>query len=205
MTALTNIDEELLGLAKIGDAHGIRNALRMGANINAADDDEGETALMIAARHGHDHVVALLCETPGTRINQCDNTGQTALHHAALYDGKPETPSLEIATILLDAGADETIEDGFHYTPLMLAAQLKSYDLAVHLVQRGCNPIRTNIRMETALALCPDRNIRDTMHAIGKSLPQSASRKERETAWLVGDLAKNRKNIIRYMRKGPSL
>jgi len=205
MTDLTDIEEELQALARIGSVLGVRNAIRMGANINAADDSEGETALMIAARHGHAPVVALLCETPGIRINQRDEAGQTALHHAILYDGKPEDPAMEVAGILLDAGADDTIEDAFSHTPLMAATQLRAYDLAVYLVRRGCNPVRTNVRMETALALCGDWHIRKTMRAIGEALPTNAPRTERERAWLAGELAKIRKSLARLVQKGPSL
>ena len=55
--------------------------LEGGADVNIRDED-GSTALMCAAEHGHMDIVKLLMKHPEININAVDNDGATALRVA---------------------------------------------------------------------------------------------------------------------------
>jgi ankyrin repeat protein len=69
-----------------------------GADINAKDED-GHTALIVAAKNGHTEIVNLLLNR-GADINAKDKDGETALIKAA-FNGHTE-----IVTTLIELGAD---------------------------------------------------------------------------------------------------
>ena len=53
-------------------------------NLNQSDNN-GNTALMLAAYYGHTKVVELLLSDKRVNVNQSDNNGTTALMLAAYY------------------------------------------------------------------------------------------------------------------------
>ena len=75
-------DEVFVARCKFGDAREIEEALRNGANANAKDND-GWTALMQAAVHGHTETAELLLKH-GADVNAKRNDGSTALMQAAV-------------------------------------------------------------------------------------------------------------------------
>ncbi|KAH6903931.1 hypothetical protein BKA70DRAFT_1154855 [Coprinopsis sp. MPI-PUGE-AT-0042] len=88
-----------------------------GIDINAQDNN-GWTALIYAARRGHTPVLKLLCEVPGIDINTADNRGQTALIHA-VDEGNTEAAKLLIGLPGIDVNATEN----HGWTALMHAAE----------------------------------------------------------------------------------
>ena len=56
---MKEIDKELLNACRIGDLEEVKQLLRMGADVNARDED-GWTVLMRASENGHKEVVELL-------------------------------------------------------------------------------------------------------------------------------------------------
>jgi ankyrin repeat protein len=95
-----------------GDLSRVRRLLAEGHPINAFDDLSW-TPLHHAARREHLDVVRHLIAA-GADVNACDEqrSGDTVLKHVA------ETCSLELARILLDAGADPTIRGWMWLTSL---------------------------------------------------------------------------------------
>jgi hypothetical protein len=91
--------------------------IEKGTNVNLADKEEGETALMSAAQLNKlEHLKLLLHYN--ARINATNKKGFTALHQAA------ETGHLKIVQYLLNKGADHTILAQEH-SPLSLAIMSK--------------------------------------------------------------------------------
>ena len=74
-------DEEFVELCKDGKSTEAEEALRNGANVNAKDED-GRTALHLAAFNGHADIVEALLRH-GADVNAKDKDGYTALHWAA--------------------------------------------------------------------------------------------------------------------------
>jgi ankyrin repeat protein len=58
--------------------------IELGADVNQADED-GCTALYIAARKGHESLVRFIIKELGVDVNQADERGWTALHAAAQW------------------------------------------------------------------------------------------------------------------------
>ena len=58
---------------------------RSDVEINARDNECGQTPLFVAVVNGHDAVVRLLVERDGVDINVKDNVGRTPLSWAVQY------------------------------------------------------------------------------------------------------------------------
>ena len=56
----------------------VRLLVEAGADVNIRDED-GSTALMCSAEHGHAHIVKYLLQNPETDVLAKDNDGLTAL------------------------------------------------------------------------------------------------------------------------------
>ncbi|NOZ19742.1 MAG: ankyrin repeat domain-containing protein [Planctomycetes bacterium] len=66
--------------AKVGDVERVKQLLDAGADINATDMFS-QTALHLAALHGHKDVVQLLIDR-GANVNPTDESGATPLNYA---------------------------------------------------------------------------------------------------------------------------
>jgi ankyrin repeat protein len=100
---------------------------REGYSIDAQDNDE-QTALMLAIRLDHVELVRELCQPEnGADVALADSTGKTALHFAVSKD-----PG--IVKLLLDREASAVAADKQYRTPLHLACQLGSIEVATALV-----------------------------------------------------------------------
>jgi ankyrin repeat protein len=83
--------------------------IRAGADVNSADDN-GDTALIIAATESSDEVFQTLVER-GANPNARGLNGETALHYVAMNG------LLDRAKLLLNHGADPTIRNSGGKTP----------------------------------------------------------------------------------------
>jgi ankyrin repeat protein len=97
-----------------GEVEPIKELLAQGVNVNARDE-QGGTALMLAAMANKVEVVKLLLEH-GADVNAQSDGGNTALIAAA---GKG---NLEILQLLVDAGADPLIKNESGMTAAVNAA-----------------------------------------------------------------------------------
>jgi ankyrin repeat protein len=103
--------------ALVGESAAVRDLLRAGQNIDEFDDF-GKTPLHYAATEGHLLVVQQLLEA-GADVNAADvrTIGNTPLGDVA------GECSFELATILIDAGADPGVPGWMKITPLYRASK----------------------------------------------------------------------------------
>lgn len=79
-TGCVNLDKQLLSASRTGNTRIAQNAIRQGANVNAANKI-GYTPLIEAASWGHTETVKLLLNA-GANPNMLDNKGNTAAQAA---------------------------------------------------------------------------------------------------------------------------
>jgi ankyrin repeat protein len=125
----------LLGSAALGRVDLVEQALNRGANIEAHDDSEEQlTALLLAARSGHEQALKQLL-VRGADVNARTRSGITALMFAAHDD------RLALAKVLVTHGADiNARDDHFGNSPLHVAAQFGSIQTLGYLLAHGGDP-----------------------------------------------------------------
>ena len=146
--------------------------LTWGVNVNA-QDEEGVTALMIAARDGNAALVQRLLDR-GATVDVRTRLGWTALTYAALQ-GYPH-----VARRLLSAGADPTLRDRSGWTPLMHASS----------------------RAAEASAAEPSAKV-DALHAREPRSLEVACRRYAEVIDLLGSATKGRGTNRTVARESP--
>ena len=130
-------------LRKASNASMAKLLLEQGADVAAASND-GSTALMCAARGGHEAVAQLLLQH-GADVAAANNDGLTALMCAA--GGGHEA----VAQLLLQHGADVAAVNNDGLTALMLAAAGGHEAVAQLLLQHGADVAAANNDGLTAL------------------------------------------------------
>ncbi len=119
---------ELADAAADGDFQRVIRLLNLATNVNLRDE-EGDTALMMAAQNGHPDVVAALL-AGGADPNSKNNSGATALMWGV---GSPR-----VVELLLDHGAIPDAKPDSGHTALIIAANSDgTSDVAKLLVSRG--------------------------------------------------------------------
>jgi len=104
----------LMVAVRSGSEDTVAFLLEAGVDPNGKTEN-GETALMFGSGVRRAAVVRALIGA-GARVNERDDQGMTALHHA--LDGTGERRHLtEVVQLLLEAGANATIRDGRGRTP----------------------------------------------------------------------------------------
>ena len=156
LQSMTTDPHLLFEAALNGKAYSVKKALDKGINPDVADA-ELRTPLMLAAYNGHADILKMLLDA-GAEVNRKDKEGRTALMFAstgpfpkavkllidcgaevnAIDGGEGWTPlmfaaaegHLQVAEILLAAGADKTIIDEDGDTAYSFAAQKRHPDVA---------------------------------------------------------------------------
>ncbi|KAG7187964.1 hypothetical protein KM043_013924 [Ampulex compressa] len=125
---LEKTSDGILKAAKIGDLATLKELHQKGYSLLSIDAT-GQTALHLAARHGHKDIVRyLVASAPQTILNMVDNDkGQTALHKAAQYKRR------SICCMLVAGGATLAVKDRNDHTPRELALEAEDRDLAAYL------------------------------------------------------------------------
>ncbi|XP_046569212.1 putative ankyrin repeat protein RF_0381 [Haliotis rubra] len=144
-TALHLVSENVYGF----DTTVIQNHPKLiaaGADISAQDND-GNTLLMMAVKAGHD--ISLLLTT-GADVNSKNKSGKTALHFVSeKFYGFDTTVIQNDHPKLIAAGADVSAQDNDGNTPLMMAVKAGS-DISP-LLTAGTDVKLTNKSGKTAL------------------------------------------------------
>jgi hypothetical protein len=128
--SLEQYNSELYAAARDGDVEKVRLLLEAGADVNWANEAEGQfTPLIFAAQNGHTECVRLLLAAPGININQAGQDGVTPLFCAAGLGHK------ECVRLLLAApgiNINQAAQDGT--TPLS-AATYKGHTECANLIR----------------------------------------------------------------------
>jgi ankyrin repeat protein len=148
-TPLTLAAQSIFDAAREGDPTTVRELLASEPDLAVQTDERGRTPLHYAAAHGHHEVCTALADA-GADVNAQDEDGETPLHYAIRRDqaaaaefllardadtelrneyGRTplllvarETGNIEMARLLVAAGADVNVLDRFGAPPLGLAA-----------------------------------------------------------------------------------
>jgi uncharacterized protein len=177
-------DTALMLAARTGTSGAVRILLDAGADVNAAETWGGTTPLMWAVSEGHLDVARVLVAA-GADVNARSYyvaaangrgfEGRTPV--AARTDSRIEdfasgwlTPlmfaaregHLELARLLVGAGADIDAQAGDSKTALVLAIFNGNYDLASFLVERGADVNRADAQRFTPLFWAVDRRNMET-------------------------------------------
>ncbi|KAF4340691.1 beta transducin [Fusarium beomiforme] len=122
----------LLWAAANGKDYFARLLLERGAAIEAKESDNGDTALILAARYGHRSMVELLLQF-GAKINVRSAEGDTALAVAA------HRGHASLVQYLIEVGADIELRNINGNTPLAIAARKGNEDVIRVLLDQGAN------------------------------------------------------------------
>ncbi|CAG8485309.1 4127_t:CDS:2 [Acaulospora morrowiae] len=139
----------LFQAASAGNAEVVKVLLKNYAIVDLSDN-HGLSPLSIAACNGHTYVCRMLLDRGKANINQKDETGKTALAHAA-HKGHSQT-----VETLLSRGADFNITDKFGWTPLMLAAYAGQANIVRRLLLNGADRSLKTASGKTAVTLARD-------------------------------------------------
>lgn len=137
----------------------VKTLIAAGANVNVAND-EGETALMMAAAAGSVETTKILLAA-GATINAKDRQGQTALMFASEIGGA------ERVKTLIDSGASVSARDDHGRTALMYAAK-NLYALEA-LAAAGSDVNAFDDEGQTALMIAAQARTAETITALLKA------------------------------------
>lgn len=130
--------------AALGKVDLVALLLEKGANVNAKADDDGDTPLFGAISGGHHDVVALLIQKGALvnlfRVASRSNNGSTILESTTPLMLAVRENKLQIANLLLKAGAKPELHGFGAVTPLLYAAEQGSVALVKLLLENGANP-----------------------------------------------------------------
>ena len=126
-------------VAREGSAEDVQAALDAGANVHARDDD-GRTALMLAAWLNENPEVVQVLLDAGANLETRDSFGATVLMLAAWLNENPD-----VVQVLLDAGANLETRGRTGMTALMIAAWLnENPEVVMVLLDRGADATATH-------------------------------------------------------------
>ncbi|XP_031469668.1 ankyrin repeat and SOCS box protein 10 [Phasianus colchicus] len=130
----------------------VQQLLKHGAHVNSRTEEEEDTALHVAARHGlADHVQLLLQH--GAELEARNEEGQTPLNAACAQPHSPQDTEryYKVCQLLVESGASVNAADRDHQHPLHLACKNASAQIAELLLARGANVNIMNYSGNTAL------------------------------------------------------
>ena len=126
-------NQELRNASLEGMTEQIEQLIREGANVNSSDED-GRTALMLAAFNGHVPALELLLNANAI-IDVADSSGRTALMYACTG------PFPDAVKLLLKKGSEINKADtGDKFTPLMYAASEGNLEVVKVLLDNNADP-----------------------------------------------------------------
>ncbi|KAM6410596.1 ankyrin repeat and SOCS box protein 10 isoform 4-T6 [Pluvialis apricaria] len=130
----------------------VQQLLQHGASVNSQTEEEDDTALHIAARHGLvDHVQLLL--RYGAELEAENKEGQTPLNAGCAQPHQPQDMDsyYRVCQLLVESGASINAADRDRQHPLHLACKNANAQIAELLLARGANVNVMNYSGNTAL------------------------------------------------------
>jgi ankyrin repeat protein len=134
------LSEQLFKAVKTNDYESIKNLLEKVDKLELEleiKDDDGYTALYLAAWHGYTPIVKLLLDA-GAKYDAIDSREATVCHMLANKDIESEEHSATLR-LLINAGADFDAKDMYHYTALHYVARHGHVNLAQLLIDAGAS------------------------------------------------------------------
>jgi ankyrin repeat protein len=125
-------DSLLLASSLHGNVQEIKEAIRMGADVNAVNEN-GASPLNMVSKLSYEFLVRYFIGL-GANVNTANNDKITPLHWGVEYN------NLEIVKLLLKKKANLDARDGINETPLHWAAWTGNYESAKWLLKYGANP-----------------------------------------------------------------
>lgn len=135
------MSSELFEIIRSGEPDKLRALLQGSTDCNSCDD-EGMTALMLAANLGRLEMVEALIAS-GADVNAADALGWTALMKA-IYNYEMDRGFPEIVSALIAAGAEFENQIAYGTRPLMLAAGYGQAGVIEVLLAAGVDVLATN-------------------------------------------------------------
>ena len=164
-------DQAFRDAALAGDGQVVMQALQGGVDVNSPDEN-GRTALMLAAYDGHTEIVKLLLQREA-QINRRDATDRTALIYAS--SGK----NGETVRVLLDAGADVGVVDNQeNWTALMFACAEGNVEVVKHLLASGADPTRADVDGETSLEFAGTNGHMHVVNLLKEAIANRAAKQD---------------------------
>ena len=139
------------------NARNARRALNKGISVDTPINEEGVTALMLAAELGKIRMIEFLAGEAGASMVQVDKIGYNPLHFAAGVTGSIDglRACLNISTAGIDA---QEYEQGNN--PLHFAAAVGSIEKVAALIESGANfEIKNSIGNTAIIAACYHDNV----------------------------------------------
>ncbi|NWS76548.1 ASB10 protein, partial [Crotophaga sulcirostris] len=130
----------------------VQQLLQHGANVNSRTEEEGDTALHIAARHGLAGHVQLLLHR-GAELEARNEEGQTPLNAACAQPHQPQDMDryYRVCQLLVEHGASVNAADRDRQHPLHLACKNANAQVVELLLAHGANVNIMNYSGNTAL------------------------------------------------------
>lgn len=144
--------EQSLSLSALGPHRCVQQLLQHGASVNSRTEEECDTALHVAARHGLiDHVRLLLRH--GAELEAKNEEGQTPLNAACAQPHQPQDMEryYRVCQLLVESGASINAADRDRQHPLHLACKNANAQVAELLLARGAHVNVMNYSGNTAL------------------------------------------------------
>ncbi|NXC98387.1 ASB10 protein, partial [Certhia familiaris] len=130
----------------------VRQLLQHGASVNSQTEEENDTALHVASRHGlAEHVQLLLHH--GAELEVKNKEGQTPLNAACAQHHQPQDMGryYQVCQLLVESGASINAADRDRQHPLHLACKNANAQIAELLLARGASVNVMNYGGNTAL------------------------------------------------------
>ncbi|NWI44493.1 ASB10 protein, partial [Picathartes gymnocephalus] len=130
----------------------VRQLLQHGAGVNSQTEEEEDTALHVASRHGLAEHVQLLLQH-GAQLEVKNKEGQTPLNAACAQHHQPQDMDryYRVCQLLVESGASINAADRDRQHPLHLACKNANAQIAELLLARGANVNVMNYGGNTAL------------------------------------------------------
>jgi ankyrin repeat protein len=117
-----------------GDLGALSSAIRHGADLNNAKNDDGETALTVVSYKGNRDMINKLLES-GADINAKNGNGDTALMYVLNMN-----PDQEVVNLLVNKTKDLNVKGDEGDTALIRAAKQGNKDTVRLLIEKGADP-----------------------------------------------------------------
>ena len=143
-----NVGQEIVDAATVGDEMRLREMLEDDVTLANVYSPDGWTPLHLAAHFNHINAVRWLLEAGADAHARSQNDLANQPLHAAVAG----QASLELLTLLLEAGAEVNARQRGGFTPILATAQNGDLAATRLLLERGADPRARSDDGQTALS-----------------------------------------------------